>query len=435
MQPPINPVRQQYEALPFPYRNPEDETWRLVTTGLDHLGKVSHFCFGGALDLSGPFRVLVAGGGTGDATIFLAEQLRNNKVAAVVHLDLSAASIEVAKRRAEKRGLTNITWIQQSILNIDPGAIGTFNYINCAGVLHHMPEPSAGLRRLKAVLAEGGGMGLMVYGRYGRSSIYEVQDLMRIIRIEDCSYEQRAHHARTALASLSPLHSHVRGWPIGSPTGEMDDANIFDTYLHPQDVAYTVPELYGLVESEGLHIIAFGDFDSTQPILRIEYDPATYVADADLLAVLKRLPVKEQQAAAELMNGIMSVHSFYVSANPDAYATFATLDHISYFHDNKAVELAQACVSNPSFRLELRCKKAVSINLSQAMRRFLARVNDRNTIGEILHAITDGNGLISTDAQLTRLRPELELLNSVNVLLLRKRSTLPYCFVTHLPEK
>ena len=37
---------------------------------------------------------LVAGGGTGDATIFLAEQLRHTN-ARVVHLDLSAASIAI----------------------------------------------------------------------------------------------------------------------------------------------------------------------------------------------------------------------------------------------------------------------------------------------------------------------------------------------------
>ena len=40
-------------------------------------------------------RALVAGGGTGDATIFLAEQLRHTD-AQVVHLDMSSASIAIA---------------------------------------------------------------------------------------------------------------------------------------------------------------------------------------------------------------------------------------------------------------------------------------------------------------------------------------------------
>ena len=56
---------------------------------------------------------LVAGGGTGDATIFLAEQLRGTN-AEVVHLDMSQASIALAQARAQIRGLDNITWVQKS---------------------------------------------------------------------------------------------------------------------------------------------------------------------------------------------------------------------------------------------------------------------------------------------------------------------------------
>src|SRR5258706_15976426 len=104
-------AKQPPDPPPFPARDPEDESHRLVVTGLDMLGKVSHFCFGGNLDIAQPFHALIAGGGTGDATIFLAEQLRSNAAATVTHLDVSGAAIEVAKRRAEKRGLTSIQWV------------------------------------------------------------------------------------------------------------------------------------------------------------------------------------------------------------------------------------------------------------------------------------------------------------------------------------
>ncbi len=434
METPADLVRQQYEALPFPARDPEDEARRLVATGLDYLGKVAHFCFGGTLDLSRRFRVLVAGGGTGDATIFLAEQLRDRKQAQVTHLDLSAASIDVAKRRAEKRGLTNIRWIHGSILDIAPGTTGAFDYINCAGVLHHLADPSAGLRRLGSVLADGGGMGLMVYGRYGRASLYEVQDLLRVIGVHGAPRAQMIRLARSALESLSPLHSHIRGWPNGAPTGKMDDANVFDAYLHPQDVAYTVPELYGLIESEGLHIAGFGDFDASLPVLRIEYDPATYTKDVDLLAAVKRLPAQAQQAAAELMNGTMSLHSVYVSARSATSAKFATQDLIPYFPDSKAVELARALVSSPSTSLELRCRKTVHFDLSPAMRKFLGQVDDGRTTGEILQAIADAASTDPIEPPIAPLLPELELLNSINVLFLRGRSTTRFPFVTHFAQ-
>jgi hypothetical protein len=70
-------VRAQYEAYPFPLRDPRDESRRLVITEQDCLGKLNHYCFAGRQEFGDGFRVLVAGGGTGDHTIFLAEQLRD----------------------------------------------------------------------------------------------------------------------------------------------------------------------------------------------------------------------------------------------------------------------------------------------------------------------------------------------------------------------
>ena len=85
-------VRAQYEEYPFPLRDPRDESRRLVVAEQESLGKLNHFCFGGRQDFGGGFRVLVASGGTGDHTIFLAEQLRGYD-ARVTYVDISRASI------------------------------------------------------------------------------------------------------------------------------------------------------------------------------------------------------------------------------------------------------------------------------------------------------------------------------------------------------
>ena len=138
-------VQAQYEALPYPARDPADETKRLARTWLDDLPMLNHYGFAGRRSFQKGFRVLVAGGGTGDGTIFLAEQLRNSD-AEVVHLDFSSASLEIARRRAEVRGLTNIRWIHDSLLNLPRLGLGKFDYINCAGVLHHLADPDEGLR-------------------------------------------------------------------------------------------------------------------------------------------------------------------------------------------------------------------------------------------------------------------------------------------------
>src|SRR5436305_155614 len=72
---PLDEVRAQYEALPYPPRDPREEALRLITGTPSHILEVNHYLFSGRLNFNRPFRALVAGGGTGDACIMLAQRL------------------------------------------------------------------------------------------------------------------------------------------------------------------------------------------------------------------------------------------------------------------------------------------------------------------------------------------------------------------------
>ena len=72
---PLDEVRAQYESLPYPARDPRDEAIRLITGTPSHVLEINHYLFAGRLNFARPFRALVAGGGTGDACIMLAQQL------------------------------------------------------------------------------------------------------------------------------------------------------------------------------------------------------------------------------------------------------------------------------------------------------------------------------------------------------------------------
>ena len=96
-------VRDQYEAYSFPKRNPDDERRRLIACELDMLAKINHFGFRGCQSFGSDFHALVAGAGTGDSAIYLAEQLRS-RGGRVTYLDISLASQDLARRRAEIRG-------------------------------------------------------------------------------------------------------------------------------------------------------------------------------------------------------------------------------------------------------------------------------------------------------------------------------------------
>src|SRR3546814_9350286 len=107
---PRDKVRDQYEAYPYPSRDPADEARRLVVGSPSNLLEINHYLFAGRRDFTKPFRALIAGGGTGDATIMLAQQLSDvaarmsgsaAAAGAVVDLDLSPGASKVAEAPAD----------------------------------------------------------------------------------------------------------------------------------------------------------------------------------------------------------------------------------------------------------------------------------------------------------------------------------------------
>ena len=177
----IDPLAAQYEAYPYPKRDPRDEARRLVIGSPSHLREVDHWVFGARRPRHVPLRALVAGGGTGDGAIMLAQQMATlGQAGRVTYLDRSGAAMAVAQARAAARGLV-LDWVQGSLLDLPGMGLDAFDYIDCCGVLHHLPDPAAGLAALLAVLAPGGGMGLMVYAPHGRVGVYELQDALRLL--------------------------------------------------------------------------------------------------------------------------------------------------------------------------------------------------------------------------------------------------------------
>ena len=139
-------VRDQYEAYPYPPRDPRDETKRLIEGSPSHLLEINHYVFTGRRNFSLPFRALIAGGGTGDGTIMLAQHLADRGCPAeILYLDLSDKARSIAEARAQARGLHNIRFLLGSLLDLPRLGLGRFDYIDCCGVLHHLPEPAVGL--------------------------------------------------------------------------------------------------------------------------------------------------------------------------------------------------------------------------------------------------------------------------------------------------
>ncbi len=330
-------VRNQYEALPYPPRDPEDDRKRLVRTWLEDLPMINHYCFAGKQSFRNGFRALVAGGGTGDATIFLAEQLRELGAhdAQVVHLDMSEASIALAKKRAEIRGLTNITWAHDSLLNLPQlaGQLGQFDYINCSGVLHHLADPDEGFRALRSVLKSDGAIGLMVYARTGRAGVYQMQQLMRLVNGDEADAQRKIANTRDLLESLPQTNWFKRSEDLHQDH-KMGDAGIYDLLLHSQDRAYSVGELFDWLSADtpkghGMHL-AFTDVQRG----RSPYLPHMVLGSKPpaMAAALRKLPPRQQYEMAELMGGTLITHSLYLTADASCSAPYGDAALIPFFY-------------------------------------------------------------------------------------------------------
>ena len=103
---------------------------------------------------------LDAGCGKGRYSRYLAPRLGR-----LVALDGSEAVRAAAKNLADVPN----TAVVQADLRAAPFAPGTFGFISCLGVLHHLDDPREGMRRLVELLAPGGIMLLYLYSRPGRA--------------------------------------------------------------------------------------------------------------------------------------------------------------------------------------------------------------------------------------------------------------------------
>ena len=220
--------------------------------------------------------------------------------ARVTGIDISATSVRCTEELKRKYDLTNLQVYQLPIDRVTELET-PFDQIVCTGVLHHLADPDAGLASLRGVLKLDGAMHLMVYAPYGRTGIYMLQEFSRRVGIR--ATDEGIADLISALRALPPGH------PLETLLREAPDfqqqAALADALLHPQDRAYSVPELFDFIQRAGL---GFGRWVKQAP-----YSP--------LCGVMARLPQApriaaleppEQFAAVELFRGTMVRHSVIV---------------------------------------------------------------------------------------------------------------------------
>lgn len=238
--------------------------------------------------------ILVAGCGTSQAARYALRE----PDARVTAIDISDTSLRHTRDLRRKYNLENLELHQLPIERVRE--IGrSFDLVVCTGVLHHLSDPDHGLCALRDVLRPSGAMRLMVYARYGRAGIYMMQEYCRLLGISASDKDLRDLGA--AIEALPPDH------PISGVLRRAKDFRrpeaMADALLHPQDRAYTVPELYAWLDRCGM---SFGRWIEQAPYLA----QCGVVARSPHAAGLASLPSRLQHAAVELFRGTMVSHDF-----------------------------------------------------------------------------------------------------------------------------
>jgi SAM-dependent methyltransferase len=285
-------IRDFYERMPYPPPLASLEEHSELYKHPDRRRAMFHLMWPAGRPY-GNREILIAGCGTSQAAIYALRE----PDARITAIDISDTSLRHTRDLQRKYNLKNLELHQLPIERVrEMGR--SFDLVVCTGVLHHLPEPDHGLCALRDVLRPRGAMRLMVYARYGRAGIYMMQEYCRLLGISSSAKDLQDLGA--TIESLPAEHP-ISGVLLRAADFRRPEA-MTDALLHPQDRAYTVPELYGWLDRCGM---SFGRWIEQAPYLA----QCGVVARSPHAERLASLPLRVQHAAVELLRGTMVSHS------------------------------------------------------------------------------------------------------------------------------
>ena len=426
-------VKNMYTDFVYPKY---EEKWdkkapEIINCRYINLDTINHYIYQGKKNNFNNYRMLFAGAGLGDDLFHMALQLQHYKNIKIVAIDLSPSSLGILKKRLNLYKIENVEIREMSLLDLTPETFGKFDFINCIGVLHHLQNPSDGLRVLNSVLKDDGLMYIMVYAKIGRTGIYQMQDLLRKINknVEELDYDEKLKRFDLIYNGL-PHNNWFKRAEFLAPHHLKGDNGIIDMLLHHQDRAYTIPELYEWVGSENLNIVNFhveNRFKLENRIEGIEFDSK-----------------KELYEFNEIYWGDILRHSIYLSKKTDTVVSLDDLDNIPFINyisqdewDNLIKKLEELGHSYPSPELTFSCdyycfnntdklqetttKMQIKFKSDFIMTRLLKHIDGKTKIKRLFTKVREElNVDLSNEEMLERFRPIYEAFNMYDALLLKK---------------
>jgi SAM-dependent methyltransferase len=217
-------VRGFYAKAPFPAYPPRDShSWLRARAERSEFARL--------LDraIPGDARILEAGCGTGQMSLFLASADR-----LVIGADLARPSLELAEAARIRYGVERAFFVETDLRS--PGLrAGSFDVVYSSGVLHHTPDPRASFAAVSRLARPGG---ILVVGLYN-------------------AYARLPHRLRRGVARLTGSR-----WFPGDPVlrerraePARREAWLRDQYQHVEEHRHTLREVQGWFRENGVEYL------------------------------------------------------------------------------------------------------------------------------------------------------------------------------------
>jgi 2-polyprenyl-3-methyl-5-hydroxy-6-metoxy-1,4-benzoquinol methylase len=247
----LEEMRQHFDQAPFPRipleHFPNDPN-RLY---IHSLVTANYRCHGKVIDPAGKV-ILDAGCGTGYKSMELSVA---NPGAKIIGIDLSAASIELARQRLKFHNLDHQVEFYAMPIEDLPSLGLKFDYINTDEVLYLVPDPVAALTALQAVLNPGGIMRVNFHSALQRSIFFCVQKFFRELGLmAGAPQDSEIALVRQTMNNLKDaVFVKSNSW---LPIFADDDERILANYLLKGDKGWTIPEFFAALQAANLEFIS-----------------------------------------------------------------------------------------------------------------------------------------------------------------------------------
>jgi SAM-dependent methyltransferase len=228
-------VNEMYERFPYPSPTKGKRGYSELANLLSLFSRET------GMDLAGK-KILDGGTGTGHRLAEAALRLKNTSFTAI---DLSEASLNVAKATAAQEGINNIDFRIHNLL--DDVRIGTFDVVMSMGVLHCLSDPHRGLQNLVKNLTADGIVFIYLYGKLGSRERMRRKDVVSTLLQHKVDFDRGVQMVKDLAFPLDEY-----GWKYDEGDDATINAMIVDAFLNVNDILYDCDDIHDLVAPSGL---------------------------------------------------------------------------------------------------------------------------------------------------------------------------------------